>query len=351
MPPETCPRPRTGRAVERPRHDAALARRRVYDSISQAVGHTPLVRLNGVVAPFPGEVFAKVEFMNPMGSIKDRVARHMVQVAAADGRLPAGATVVESSSGNTALGLGMMATLGGYRCKVAVRDRTSREKISALRALGVEVVLVDSSLPPEHPESYNNVMSRIVAETPGCYFPDQHNNRENNQAHYLTTGPEIWEQMDGRIDYLVAGLGTGGTISGVARYLKEQDPSIQVIGVDVEGSIFTRYFHTGEAGEAGPYLLEGLGDEFPIHCVEFDLIDDMIQVSDREAFLHARDMARREAIFAGGSSGAALWGVRQLIERLGDRPARIVTIFPDHGARYLSTLYCDGWMRARGFID
>ncbi|RMG11111.1 MAG: cysteine synthase family protein [Planctomycetota bacterium] len=355
MPPEACAQPVATSAPARKRRADPSGRRaaprRVYDSIVDAVGDTPLVRLQRVVADYPGEVFAKIEFMNPMGSIKDRVARHLVRVAAADGRLRPGETVVEASSGNTALGLGMMAALEGYRCKVAVRDRTSPEKLRALRALGVEAVLVDSELPPEHPESYNQVMQRIVAETPGCYFPDQHNNRENNEAHYLSTGPEIWEQMEGRIDYLVAGLGTGGTISGVARYLKEQDPSIRVVGVDVEGSVFTRYFRSGEVGPSAPYLLEGLGDEFPIECVEFDLIDDMVQVSDREAFLHARELARREAIFAGGSSGAALWGVRQVLSRLGGEPARIVTIFPDHGSRYLSTIYSDEWMRRHGFLD
>lgn len=190
----------------------------------------------------------------------------------------------------------------------------------------------------------------MAAETPGAFFPDQHNNRENNEAHYRTTGPELWEQMEGRIDVLVAGIGTGGTVSGVARYLKEQDPRVRVVAVDSQGSIFTGFFRTGRAGRPGSYLLEGLGDEELIGCPEFELIDEMIQVPDAEAFRAARELARAEAILAGGSSGAALWAVRQVAADL-RRPARIATIFPDSGYRYLSTLYNDDWMRERGFLD
>ncbi|GAF79716.1 unnamed protein product [marine sediment metagenome] len=328
----------------------AVNDRRVFDNIAEAVGNTPMVRLHRVVEGFPGEVYAKLEFLNPTGSVKDRIARYMVEKAAREGRLRPGGVIVESSSGNTALGLGMMAILGDYRCKVAVRDRASREKLDSLRALGIHVELVDSSLPPEHPDSYNRIMDRLVADTPDCYFPDQHNNRENSEAHYHTTGPEIWEQMEGRIDYFVAGIGTGGTICGVSRYLKEQDPRIQVIAVDAEGSIFYDYFHKGELTEPGPCLLEGLGDETLIECPEFDLIDDMLQVSDREAFLCTRQLSAREAIMAGGSSGAALWGVTQLITRL-ETPARIVTLFPDGATRYLTKVFDDDWMRRNGFME
>jgi cystathionine beta-synthase len=232
---------------------------------------------------------------------------------------------------------------------MVVRQQTSREKLDCLRALGVDLELVDGDLPPEDPESYNRKAKRIVAANPDAYFPDQHNNRENSEAHYLTTGPEIWQQMEGRIDYLVAGIGTGGTICGVARYLKEQDPSIQVVAVDPEGSVFYDYFHTGRHGPPGSYLMEGLGDEEIIGCPEFELIDDMLRVTDREAFLAARDLARTEAILAGGSSGAALWAIRTLAPGL-DAPARIVTIFPDSGTRYMSTIFSDDWMRDRGFL-
>jgi len=322
---------------------------RVFNRISEAVGWTALVRLGPTVAGLPCEVFAKIEFLNPMGSVKDRIARYIVEKALADGRLQPGDVIVENSSGNTAMGLAMMATLHGLQCKMVVRQQTSPEKLDALRAMGVELVLVDGTLPPEHPESYNRKGRQVAAETPRAFCPDQHNNRENNEAHYRTTGPELWEQMEGRIDVLVAGIGTGGTVSGVARYLKERDPDVHVVAVDSQGSVFTGYFQTGQVGRPGPYLLEGLGDEEIIGCPEFELIDEMLQAPDGEAFRAARELAREEGILAGGSSGAALWGVRQVAARL-DRPARIATLFPDSGYRYLSTLYNDDWMRARGFL-
>jgi len=322
---------------------------RIFDRISDAVGWTPMVRLGPSVDDLGCEVFAKIEFLNPMGSVKDRIARYLVEKAIADGRLSAGNLVVESSSGNTAMGLAMMAILENLRCTMVVRRQTSKEKLDCLRAMGIDLVLVDGELPPEDPESYNRKAREIALENPGAFFPDQHNNRENNDAHYHTTGPEIWRQMEGRIDYLVAGIGTGGTICGVARFLKEQDPSIQVVAVDPEGSVFYDHFHGGEHGPPEAYLLEGLGDEEMIGCPEFELINDMYRVSDREAFLATRTLARREAILAGGSSGAALWGVRELAGRL-DRPARIVTIFPDSGTRYLSTIFNDEWMKEKGFL-
>lgn len=323
---------------------------RVFDRISDAVGWTPLVRLQRSVAGLGCEVFAKIEFLNPMGSVKDRIARHMIEKAMAEGRLERGGLVVENSSGNTAMGLAMMAIVEGLHCTMVVRRQTSREKLDCLQALGVDLELVDGNLPPENPDSYNKKARRIAAERPQAFFPDQHNNRENSQAHYLTTGPEIWQQMEGRIDYLVAGIGTGGTICGVARYLKEQDPGIRVVAVDPEGSVFYDHFHTGDHGRPGPYLLEGLGDEEIIGCPEFDLIDDMYKVTDREAFLTTRELVRSEAILGGGSSGAALWAVRRLAGGL-DRPARIVTIFPDSGLRYMSTIFSDDWMRSKGFLS
>jgi len=329
---------------------APMSDLRVYDRISEAVGATPLVRLRRILDPFGGEAFAKIEFMNPMGSVKDRIARYMIETARSEGKLRPGDLVVENSSGNTAMGLAMMAVLEGLRCRMVVRRETSKEKLDCLRAMGVDLVLVDGSLPPSHPESYNRKAKLLAEETPGAYFTDQHNNRANSEAHYRTTGPEIWRQMKGRIDYLVAGMGTGGTLCGTARYLKEQDPRVRVIAVDPVGSVFYDYFKTGRLGEPQPGLLEGLGDEEIIGCPEWERIDDMIQVSDREAFLAARELARTEAILAGGSSGAALCGVRKLIARL-ERPARIVTVFPDSGSRYMSTIYSDDWMRQQGFLD
>jgi len=322
---------------------------RVFDRISDAVGWTPLVRLGPTVDDLECEVFAKIEFLNPMGSIKDRIARYMITKAIADGRLKAGDMVVENSSGNTAMGLAMMSVLEDLRCTMVVRRQTSKEKLDCLRAMGIDLMLVDGDLPPDDPESYNRKAREIVAQNPDAFFPDQHNNRENNEAHYDTTGPEIWAQMEGRIDYLVAGIGTGGTICGVARYLKEQDPAIHVVAVDPEGSVFFDYFHSGRCGEPTPYLIEGLGDEEIIGCPDFTLIDDMYRVSDREAFRATRALARREAILAGGSSGAALWGVRKLIRNSAAAP-RIVTIFPDSGTRYMSTIFNDEWMKERGFL-
>jgi cystathionine beta-synthase len=307
------------------------------------------VRLHRSVERLGCEVLAKLEYLNPMGSVKDRIARHLIRQALADGRLDPGGTVVESSSGNTAMGLAMMAILERLGCRMVVRRQTSKEKLDCLRAVGVELILVDGALPPDDPESYNRKARQIVAETPGAYFPDQHNNRENNQAHYLTTGPEIWQQMEGRIDLLVAGIGTGGTICGAARYLKEQDPAIRVVAVDPVGSAFYDYFRTGVPGTPHHCFLEGLGDEEIIGCPEWELIDDMVQVSDCDAFHAARELARTEAMLVGGSSGAALCGVRQVARTLG-KPARIVTLFPDSGARYLSTIYNDEWMRAHGFL-
>ena len=327
-----------------------MSRDPVCDRLSGAVGDTPLVRLRRAVPGFAGEVFAKLEFVNPMGSVKDRIARFMVEQALAEGRLRAGDTVIEASSGNTAMGLAMMAIENDLRCVMVVRRQTSREKLDALRALGVELVLVDGDLPPEHPESYNRKARELAAAIPRAFFPDQHNDRANNEAHYRTTGPEIWRQMAGRIDWFVAGIGTGGTVSGVARYLKEQDPAVRVLAVDVVGSVFTEHFLHGRRVEPHRTLLEGLGDEEIIGCPEFERIDDMVQVDDGEAFRATRELARAEAIFAGGSSGAALWGVRRLVERL-DATARVVTLFPDSGNRYLSTLYSDDWMRRHGFLQ
>jgi cystathionine beta-synthase len=327
--------------------------RKPCGSVLEAIGNTPLVRLRRVVADLPAEVFAKLEFMNPMGSSKDRIAKYMIEAAERDGRLKPGDMIIEYSSGNTAMGLALMAIQKGYRLKVVVRDTISKEKLNQLLALGAQVHLADTSLPPEHPDSYNNTAPRLARETPNSFFPDQHSNRENNAAHYHGTGPEIWEQMEGRIDYLVAGAGTGGTIGGAGRYLKEKDPRIKVIAVDPVGSVFSDHFHGKKELKAGPYKIEGLGDEFLIPTMEFELIDDMLQVTDRQAFHHARRLVREEGILAGGSSGAALWAVRKLARDLPsmDRPARIVTVFPDGAGRYLSSIFNDEWLAAQGLLQ
>lgn len=327
-----------------------MSDKRVYESILGAVGNTPLVRLARFCGGLQAEVYAKIEFMNPMGSIKDRIARWLIEKAEKDGRLKPGMTILEASSGNTAMGIAMVSILKGYKCKMVVRDSITREKRSFLRALGVEVVEVDHRLPRESPDSYNNIADHIAKANPDYYFPDQHNNRENNEAHYHSTGPEIWDQMDGRIDILVAGIGTGGTLSGTAKYLKEQDPRIRVIAVDPVGSVLMHYWKTRELGTPSKYMVEGLGDECIVGCVDFDLIDDMLKVADRDAFLSARELAQTEALMGGGSSGAAAWAAREVARRE-NRPARIVTILPDSAFRYGSTVYNDEWLKEKGLVD
>lgn len=327
-----------------------MAAENAYHSILEGIGNTPLIKLGPAASDVPAEIYAKLEYLNPLGSVKDRIAKYMIEKAERDGRLSPGATIVESSSGNTALALAAVCALKGYKLKIIIRDSLSPEKIKFLKALHAEIITVDHTLPPDSPDSYNNLAPRIAAETPNSFYFDQHNNRANNEAHYHTTGPEIWEQMDGRLDYFIAGIGTGGTICGTGKYLKERDPSIKVIAVDPVGSIFYSSFHTGRRVSPKPYLLEGLGDEFMIGCVDFSVIDDIYQVTDKDAFLMTRKLADAEAILAGGSSGAALWGARKLAEKLG-RTARILTIFPDSANRYLSTIYNDEWLREKGILD
>jgi len=323
--------------------------KRVYQKLSDAAGWTPLVKLHKSIQKYQTEVFAKIEFMNPMGSVKDRLARHLIHKAFITGKLKEGDTIIENSSGNTAMGLAMMAAEKNLHCKIVVRSTTAKEKLDALRAVGADLILVDPSLPPEHPDSYNKKVYTILKEHPEYYFPDQHNNLENNEAHYMTTGPEIWEQMDGKIDYFIAGIGTGGTLTGAGKYLKEKDPNIKVIGVDPVGSVFYNYFKTGQLTKPFRYFIEGLGDEELIKCADFNVIDDMIQVTNEQAFSFTRKLAKEEAILAGGSSGAALFGVHKLLATLPQhKQVRVVTIFPDSGNRYLSTIYNDKWIQNLG---
>lgn len=321
-----------------------------HTNILEGIGHTPLVKLNHFSKDSHAEIFAKLEFLNPMGSIKDRVAHHMVEKAEKDRRLSPGATIIDNSSGNTALALAMVCAIKGYKLKMVVRDNLSSEKIKFLKALNVGLIFVDHTLPPQNPKSYNNITPFIVEQTPNSYYFNQHNNRDNNETHYLSTGPEIWEQMKGKIDYFVAGMGTGGTISGVAQYLKEKDSHISIIGVDPRGSIFYDYFYSQTLTTPSPYLLEGLGDEFLIQCVDFSLIDEIYQVTDIEAFRMTRQLAFKEAVFAGGSSGAALWACLQLAKKI-DCRARIVTVFADTATRYLSSIYNDDWLKEKVGLD
>jgi cystathionine beta-synthase len=320
-----------------------------YSNILDGIGNTPLIKLSRITEGLKADVFAKLEFLNPMGSVKDRIAKYMIEKAEKEGKIKPGYTIVDNSSGNTALGLAMVCAIKGYKLKIVVRDSLSTEKIKFLKALNVELLMVDHTLPPESPDSYNNITPRIARETPNGYYFDQHNNRDNNETHYMTTGPEIWEQMEGKVDYFVAGVGTGGTICGVSQFLKERNPKIEIIGVDPAGSIFYDYFHSKKLIKPSRYLIEGLGDEFLIGCADFSLIDDIYQITDKDAFLMTRELADKEAILAGGSSGAAIWACLKLAREI-DRPARIVTIFADSGTRYLSSIYNDAWLKEKGLL-
>lgn len=307
-------------------------------NLLDAIGNTPLVKLNNIGAGLKAEIWAKLEFLNPGGSIKDRIAKYMIEKAEKEGKLRPGDTIIENSSGNTAMGLAVVALQKGYRCKIVIRDTTSREKIRMLQHLGVETVLVDANLPPENPYSYNNYAKVLAEETPNSYYVDQHNNLDNNEAHYHTTGPEIWEQMNGQIDYFICGIGTGGTIFGAGRYLKEQNPHIKIIGIDPVGSVFYDYFKHHKQVRPSRYKLEGLGDEFILKTVQFEYLDDMYQIDDETAFEYTLKLAGSEGIIAGGSSGANIWGALKLARET-DRDARIVTVFPDSGYKYFSTIY------------
>jgi len=324
-------------------------RKKILNNVLGSIGNTPIVKLNKITKGIKSEVYVKLEFMNPMGSVKDRIAKYMIEKAEKQGKIKPGDTIVENSSGNTALGLALVAIQKGYNLKIVIRDRTSKEKLNLLEALGAELIKVDSTLQPEDPNSYNKITPRIVEQTPNSYFPDQHDNKDNNETHYKTTGPEIWEQMGGNIDYFVCGVGTGGTICGVSRYLKEKDPNIKIIGIDPVGSIFYDYFHYKKKTKPSPYLIEGLGDEFLINCVEFDLIDDMYQVSDKKAFEYMRKLIKEEGILAGGSSGAAIWAVLKLAKSI-NKPAKIVTMFPDTALKYMSTILNDEWLREKKLL-
>ncbi|MCL4798055.1 MAG: pyridoxal-phosphate dependent enzyme [Burkholderiales bacterium] len=326
---------------------------RFFESVADLVGRTPLVRLNRVVDPGMATVYAKLEYLNPTGSVKDRIAVNIVRRAEEAGLLRPGATLVESTSGNTGLGLAMMAGVRGYRCICTMPDKMSKEKIDMLKAFGAEVVVTRTDLPHDHPESYVEVAKRIARETPGGFYTDQYANPTNPEAHYLTTGPEIWEDTGGAIDCLVGGIGTGGTISGAARYLKEKAAaagrSIRVVCPDPAGSIYHDMFYKGVAPQPSIYRVEGIGHDFMVSTLDFSVIDEVIEVSDRDSFLLARRLTREEGIFSGGSAGTALYGALKAARELG--PGRtVVVIIPDSGGRYLSKLYDEAWMKDMGFL-
>lgn len=317
------------------------------NSLLHAVGNTPLVPARRLS---PGaDLWLKCEHLNPSGSVKDRMALHIIARAEDDGRLRPGGLIVENTSGNTGAAAAMIACAKGYRAVFTIPDKMSREKIDALRAYGAEVVVCPTAVAPDDPRSYYSTARRIAGENPGSFYMDQYNNPDNIDAYYRTLGPELWEETGGRIGCFVSCAGTGGTISGTARYLKEKDPSIKVVGVDAVGSVYTDYFKTGKLVEPRVYKLEGLGEDLLVKCMDFSVVDDFIQVPDREGFLTARRLAREEGVFAGGSSGAAVWAALQAAESCAKGRA-IVVVLPDHGNRYLSKLYNDDWMRENGYL-
>jgi cystathionine beta-synthase len=321
-------------------------------SILETIGNTPLVRLNKIVKDLPCEVYAKVETFNPGNSIKDRMAIKMIEDAEKDGRLKPGGTIIEGTSGNTGMGLAIGAVIKGYKCIFTTTDKQSKEKIDALRAFGAEVIVCPTDVDPEDPRSYYSVSSRLEKEVPNSWKPNQYDNLSNSQAHYEQTGPEIWDQTDGKVTHLVVGVGTGGTICGTGKFLKEKNPNLKVLGVDTYGSVFKKYKETGifDQKEIYPYITEGIGEDFLPKNVDFGIIDHFEKVTDKEAAIMTRRITREEAIFAGNSAGAALAGLMQMKDfyKKGDV---VVVIFHDHGTRYLGKMFNDDWMRDRGFLE
>jgi cystathionine beta-synthase len=324
---------------------------RPCESVLETIGWTPLVRLRRVVDGARTPVYAKVEFFNPGGSVKDRIGLAMIEAAEREGRLAPGGTIVEGTSGNTGVGLAIAAALKGYRCIFTMPDKMSQEKVRLLKAFGAEVIITPTAVPPNHPDNYVQVARRIVAETPGAILADQFYNPVNPQAHYETTGPEIWEQTGGRITHLVAAAGTGGTISGAGKYLKERNDALRVIAGDPAGSIFAHYHATGEKAEGAPYKVEGIGNDKLPSTLWFDVIDEFHTVGDREAFRMARRLTREEGLFAGGSSGLIAHLACRVAREVDDPDALVVCILPDTGERYLSKIYNDEWLRENRLLE
>jgi cystathionine beta-synthase len=321
-----------------------------HNNILEVIGNTPMVRLNRVARGLRPTILAKLEYLNPGGSVKDRIGITMLEAAEKAGKIKPGGTVIEGTSGNTGMGLALAAAIKGYQCIFTMPDKMSQEKIDSLRALGAEVIVTPTQVDHNDPRSYHSVALRLSREIPNSIFPNQYENPANAQAHYETTGPEIWRQTEGKVTHVVIGIGTGGTITGVARFLKEKNPGIRVIGADPQGSIFAEMFKTGRKPQVQPYKVEGIGqDEMPAN-VDFSVIDEVHMVTDKESFLRTRLLARYEGIFAGGSAGTALHVALKCADTLTESDV-IVIIIPDSGTRYLSKIYNDNWMRENQFLE
>ncbi len=325
---------------------------KVYQNILETIGNTPMVKLNKIVKDLPCTVYAKVETFNPGNSIKDRMAIKMIEDAEKAGLLKPGGTIIEGTSGNTGMGLAIAAVIKGYKCIFTTTDKQSKEKVDALRAFGAEVIVCPTDVDPEDPRSYYSVSSRLVNEIPNSWKPNQYDNLSNSQAHYEQTGPEIWEQTNGKITHLVVGVGTGGTICGTGKFLKEKNPAIQVLGIDTYGSVFKKYKETGifDKNEIYPYITEGIGEDFLPKNVDFNIIDHFEKVTDKDAAIMTRRIPKEEGIFVGNSAGAALAGLLQMKDRY-KKGDVVVVIFHDHGTRYMGKMFNDDWMRDRNFLE
>lgn len=325
---------------------------KVYNNILETIGNTPLVRLNRLTKDVKATVLAKVETTNPGNSVKDRMAVKMIEDAEKDGRLKPGGTIIEGTSGNTGMGLALVAIIKGYKLICVLNDKQSKEKMDILRAVGAEVVVCPTAVEPDDPRSYYSVSRRLATEIPNSWYVNQYDNLSNRQAHYEQTGPEIWEQTDGKVTHFVVGVGTGGTISGVGKYLKEKNPNIKIWGIDTYGSVFKKYKETGifDENEIYPYITEGIGEDILPKNVDFDTIDLFEKVTDKDAAVYTRKLAREEGIFVGNSAGSAIKGLLQLKDQLTENDV-VVVLFHDHGSRYVGKIFNDDWMRERGFLE
>ncbi len=324
-----------------------------YNSIIETIGNTPLVRLNRLNEGIEGTILVKPEYFNPGNSVKDRIALKMIEDAERDGKLRPGGTIIEGTSGNTGMGLALTAIAKGYKCIFTLADKQSQEKIDVLRAVGAEVIVCPTNVAPDDPRSYYSVAKKLAETIPNAFYPNQYDNPSNAQAHYETTGPEIWEQTEGKITHFAAGVGTGGTISGVSRYLREQHHSVFSLGIDTYGSVFKKYKETGEFDEKEvfPYLTEGIGEDILPENVDFSLINEFVKVTDKDAAIMTRRLAREEGLFVGWSCGSAVFGALKWARKHLKKDDLMVILLPDHGTRYLGKIYNDSWMKDHGYLE